>query len=396
MRGDKYVSTSRLTFATEYKNELVFPAMPIASFVPPEMTSGGGQPFPNATLEPGRTDLTRISLDPSAFRLLWSLSAGVMATPGRAVLTGAPNAFVDLVLSMVTSSLMVGDQKPGSVLFFSRYTSSASNPAREDTQINLTNSSPVSAAYVRIFLVNGSSCSPLSLDVSLNPQQAISFLASDVDPGVKGYVVAVAINQQGQPVQLNSLIGNAIVRQPATNLGGTFTTLISAMGFARRLGTDVPNVNGLAELIFDDVNYDRLPSQVSFDSVSSQASAINLTSLSVFRPIRDLRGGSSVVPMQVTAWGQGTGSTTPTSGGTISNACYTDVAVGSLRLTPISVAQLLPAGTAGWVSVTPTDSLPVLGVYLNSGSFNGGGNARPIFFSNEYRMTIPVTPFVVQ
>ena len=392
LRGDQFISTSKLTFQKAFESERLIPSVPIASFVPSGGGGGAGQPLPNATLISGVADLAKVATEPSQYRLLWVLTEGIMGTPGRAVVTGSPVSFVDLQLTAVTASALVGDQKPGSILFFNRYTSSPSNPSREDTQLNLTNSSSTSPVFIRLFLVNGSSCDTTTIDLCLTPQQTVNFQMSDLDPGVKGYAIAVAMNAQGQPIRFNWLIGNAIVKQTASNLAGSFSSIMGAVAVAKRSQEDVPNQNGLAEMLFDDLNYDRLPGQVAFDSVPSQANALNLTTLSLYRPLPDLRGGPGVVPLKLSAWGQGSGGDVPATSGNLSTACYTDVAVGSLRLSPITVAQILPSGSTGWFAVMANDNLPVLGAQLTSGGFSGGNNSRPLTFSAEYKITLAVQP----
>ena len=52
----------------------------------------------------------------------------------------------------------ISDMKPGSVLFYNRYSSNPSNPQMGDTQINITNVSQSQGATVHLYLVDGASC----------------------------------------------------------------------------------------------------------------------------------------------------------------------------------------------------------------------------------------------
>jgi hypothetical protein len=52
----------------------------------------------------------------------------------------------------------------------------------------------------------------------------------------------------------------------------------------------------------------------------------------------------------------------------------------------------LPSGSTAWFAASAGDLLPLLGAQLNSGEFNGGGNARALSFSAEYRIRIPISP----
>ena len=76
----------------------------------------------------------------------------------------------------------------GSVLIYNLYASNALNPALENTTIELTNNHPTAATIAHLFFIDGSSCVPADWFVCLAPGATFSFFASDVDPGVKGYI----------------------------------------------------------------------------------------------------------------------------------------------------------------------------------------------------------------
>ena len=395
MRGDTLVSTSKLSFSRAYENTSLIPSVPVASFVPPGASTEPGEPLPGASLVPGEADLTRVAMEPALYRLLWVLSAGVMGTPGRAIVTGAPVSFVDLKLIGVSSASLLGDQKPGSLLFFNRYTSNASNLLSEDTTINLTNAHPATSVFVRLFLINGATCEPQKMELCLAAQQTVSYQMSDLDPGIKGYVVAVATNQLGEPIQFNWLSGNTIIRQSAANTSRPFTSMVSAIAVAKRKEGELkPGQNNEAEMIFDDVNYDRLPLQNAFDGVPSQVNAANATIFAFYRPLPNLGGGPASATVQITGWGSNQLNQVVTSNGSVSTACYNDFAVSQIRLLPTPVAQLLPSGATAWFAASTANSQPLLGVQLNSGQFNSGGNARALSYAAEYRIKVPVSTVV--
>src|SRR5258705_646476 len=105
----------------------------------------------------------------------------------------------------------VSDQKAGSVLMYNVYTSSISAPNSQNTRVNITNTSSTSVANVHIFFLDVATCSIADSFICLTPNQTASFLASDVDPGTTGYILAVATNDAGCPVNFNFLIGDAYV-----------------------------------------------------------------------------------------------------------------------------------------------------------------------------------------
>lgn len=394
MRGDMLISTSTLTFQQAYFNQLQLPAVPVASFVSLGSSTNGGQPLPNTRLTVGTADLTKVAQEPSAYRLLWTLSSGIISTPGSIIFTGPPAGFVvvDLKLGGVSAAKLIGDQKPGSVLFFNRYSSNASNPGREDSNINITNTSPTTAAYIRLFLVNGATCQSNEIQICLAAQETASYLLSDLDPGVRGYVIAVATDLQGQPIQFNWLTGNVIIRQLASNNGVSYNSMLPAVAVAKRKDGALTNINGVAEMIFDDLNYDRLPGQIAFDSVPSQTSASNATTLSLYRPITDLNGSVPNAGVQLTGWGKNNQGQVAPSTGNLPVACYSDLIMSTFRFQPTPISQLIPPGAKAWFSASSNDLLPLMGAQFNSGDFNSGNNARPLTFSAEYRIRVPVLP----
>src|SRR5215813_3272597 len=100
------------------------------------------------------------------------------------------------------------DQKAGSLLYYNAYTSDPATPNTSDTRINITNTNSQSSVAVHLFFVNGANCQVADSFICLTENQTASFLASDLDPGTTGYIVAVANFTNGLPRQFNFLIGD--------------------------------------------------------------------------------------------------------------------------------------------------------------------------------------------
>lgn len=394
LRGDQVEATSKLVFTQAYENQPNFQAVPFALFLPQGQSLEPGEPLPGVTLTPATANLTAVAGAPSQYQLLWVLTAGSnTSTPQRAILTGPPTGFatLDLKLSAVSAAQQDEGQRLGSVLFFNRYTSNASNAAAQNTTLSVTNTNPATNTFVRLFFVDASTCQTRSLNVCLTARQTLSFLASDVDPGTNGYLVAIATDAAGQPIKFNWLMGQAIVRQIGAR--GAYAATLSALTIAKHTEGAVPNVGGAAELIFNDEVYDRLPTQLAFDSVPSHVSSLNLTTFLYFRPVADLgANATSAVSVQLSGWGSSGNPATTFAAQSVS--CYGQREVRSLPRT--MVEAMIPIGTTGWFAASAADQLPLLGAQFNVGAFSSGTNGRPLKFSVEYRIRVPVAAVTCQ
>src|SRR5215470_17944801 len=176
--------------------------------------------------------------------------------------------------------------KPGSVLFYNKYTSNPSNPDQGDTQINITNTNQTADSDIHLFLVDGSTCSVADSFISLTANQTTSFRVSDFDPGITGYIVAVAISG-GAPTQFNWLIGDEYIHE----LDGRLANL-GAVAISRKAAEDAEvTADGIANLVFNDVEYERLPASVGLSSFNSQTT--DNTQVNLYVPSPNLLTGSA-------------------------------------------------------------------------------------------------------
>jgi hypothetical protein len=148
------------------------------------------------------------------------------------------------------TNVAVSDQKAGSILAFPYYTSLGSS----DTRLTISNTG-TSGAIVHMFFI-GADCNQADQYICLTANASASFLASEYDPSNSGYLLAVAVDEIGGPVDNNVLIGNAFVND------GNYVGNYGAEAFwALR---DIPDINVgdmSATIKFDGVDYEYLPNQ---------------------------------------------------------------------------------------------------------------------------------------
>jgi hypothetical protein len=159
----------------------------------------------------------------------------------------------------------VSDQKLGSVLVFPYYTSSASSPNSHNTRIFLTNQSETTTVTLHLFVVAGSDGSVADTFICLTGNQTTNFMISDVDPGVTGYLVVVAINSTtGVPINFNNLCGEADVKLNTGHRASFKAQAIAAINLPA-FGIGVP-----ATLNFDGSAYNRMPRALAINKIRSR------------------------------------------------------------------------------------------------------------------------------
>ncbi len=121
----------------------------------------------------------------------FEIEPGTCACSGGAVVDGG--------------NVPITDQKAGSMLVFPYYT----NAGQADTRIQITNAG-VDPVKVHILLLD-KSCQQLDYYACITPNGSLTDKASVFDPANTGYIIALAVNDTGQPIVANRLIGNAFV-----------------------------------------------------------------------------------------------------------------------------------------------------------------------------------------
>ncbi len=246
------------------------PAGVVIAAVPNAMTTCGGVVTANpggnmVTLTggmipagaPGTCTVTVNVTAPLAGNYLNTLPAGALQTSNgnNAAPTSATLTVIPLPLLPPAPTGPSGS-KPGSVLVFPYYTSSGAG--KKDTRLTISNIGDTNV-IVHVFLIDGATCQPSDFFLCLTPHASFSFKASEVDPEMTGSVLAVAVDQNGNPVQNNVLIGNAFVQD------GEYQGNYGATAFAARRPLPATLLNDVARLNFNGFGYDPVPAQLAVE-----------------------------------------------------------------------------------------------------------------------------------
>lgn len=324
----------------------------------------------------------------SLFALVLMSAAALAADPGTPYPANSP----------------VSDQKAGSVLFYNIYTSNSANAATQNTRINITNTSSTHAAFVHMYFV-AEGCAVADAFICLTANQTASFLTSDLDPDINGYIVAVAVDPDtGCPTSFNFLIGDLYVKAPATFAAGAvgpFFANLAAEAFSARYDGDLSSCRNnpnspTATLNFNNQEYDAPPAVLAVSNIPDQTTNSTLLILNAF-------GGSLA--------------TTANTIGRVFGILYDDAenafsfteAVGSchnrrlvtaFRTTP-RVNGIITPGRSGWLKLWNSGSgTPgLLGSVINANAqvgqqanaFIGGHNLHKLTLTTG-SYTVPVFP----
>lgn len=280
--------------------------------------------------------------------------------------------------------------KAGSILFYNLYTSDPAKPYLEDTQINVTNTDDQRPAIVHIFWVDGVTGLPTNTFLCLKPGYHANLRASEVDPGITGYIVMVAVDITGVPVKSNSLVGTAYVKMKTGHHAVLNATSFAALATVPALVADGEET---VQLKFDGLKYDLAPRILNIDNFPSP-----------------LDGGSTL--LVVNRFGGDLTKQNPIEGfGNLPAVFYNDVEKpvnvtlpstgvqsrnelkdGYPRVIPRFSLQIT-AGRTGWMRFNSGNGTSIMGALLtyNSRSVrNGGRNLRTVALMDVESYTMPI------
>ncbi len=265
----------------------------------------------------------------------------------------------------------VSGQKAGSILIYPIYASNPAGHLTRNTRLSLTNADPLEPLTARLFFIDGDSGTVMDGFLCLTGGQTATFLASDLDPGVTGYLIAVAVDPgTGCPVRANALIGDAFVK-----LGDGRSAALPAHAVAAVADPPSNCSTGATEIIFDGSSYNRLPCELAVSNFRPEENP----SLILVRPEEKI--------------------------GALSGLLFDDAENARDLATTIDHSHLLaplgevfpnlrlstvvPAGRSGWMKFRSIDGGAILGALIG---LSEGRNLHVLGLSTTARWVIPVTP----
>lgn len=280
----------------------------------------------------------------------------------------------------------------GSVLIFPVYTSVSAMPQAQNTRISLTNTAETTPVFVHLFFVDGVTGVPADIYLCLSANQTLSMLASDADPDVNGYVLAVATDARGCPLNFNQLIGEAALKFASGHTGQLVAEAVTALvENPARCRTTQPT----ATLRFDGSSYSALPRVLALSNFMSRADG-NETFLILSRIGGDLTGnfdsrGTFFMIIFDDAENPISRSF-PTLGGPQLRIL--------LRNHPFPrrdfFEQLIPSGRSGWLKLWGIEDVALLGAVFNfnvaNPAFTQGRNLHKLTLTTTASLTIPIIP----
>ncbi|MBL8171876.1 MAG: hypothetical protein JNJ50_27195 [Acidobacteria bacterium] len=334
----------------------------------------------------------------------WLVTGAALDAQAQGI-QGLPGSAAD-----ATQGRVVHENKLGSVLFFNYYTSDALSAA-VNTRITITNVHPTQDIAIHVFFVDSNTCNIADAFICLTGNQTTTFVASDLDPNVTGYLIAVAVDTEGRPVSFNYLAGDELVVTPTGHRFG-----LAAMAAARRDGNYASPINAdgiSATMFFNASQYDLLPYTMVLDGFPSQVAGVGApladTRLYAYTPLPDLITGSSA--FSGTLFFLVHDDAENTFSGQLPINCYIPSdkqRIPSVRTSP-PMNTIVPSGRTGWAtfyaignrtilcdpsgSTKTLANVPLMGATATKvGSYSGGHNLRYATAFPEYSITIPVIP----
>lgn len=300
-------------------------------------------------------------------------------------------------LAILPEASFVSDQKAGSILIYPVYTSGATSSIMQNTRFSITNTDSSRSVNIHLFLVDGTSCSVSDTFICLSQNQTSSFLASDLDPGQTGYMIAIAVDDNGCPRLFNALIGDEYVKFPtghAANLGAEAIAGLAGLINNPLCNQDTPTV----VLPFNNVSYQPLPRSLAADNLPDRASG-NDTLLILDRIGGSLTTSASTIGAVFGILYDDT-ENSASFGFTGSGCQFRSSLSNNFPRTTPRYEQLIPGNRSGWLKLWGDSDIALIGATINmnpnasgsSNAFNQGHNLHILKLTTSATLTIPVFP----
>ncbi|NDD65631.1 MAG: hypothetical protein EBZ36_16890, partial [Acidobacteria bacterium] len=290
-------------------------------------------------------------------------------------------------VSMLESADRISSgNRPASILIYPFYTSNSISTSSHNTRINITNVDPSRQVILHLFFVDGIDGQVADNFLCLTPNQTTSFLASDIDPDTNGYLIAIAVNENGCPIRMNSLIGDESIRMA----GGFYSTVV-AEGVAGLSSPSCLPSSMETTIHLDGVQYSLLGRTLAVDSIMSAAGG-DQTMLVIDGIGGSLANGtSSLGKMNGLLFNdteQGF-SFSVTEGAQMAQVLSSSYP----RSTP-RFGAIIPAGSTGWMKIwSQRNDIALTGIRISSntsrGAFGDGINLHKLTVGAT-TLTIPI------
>ena len=285
-----------------------------------------------------------------------------------------------------TTRVGVSGLQPGSLLIFNTITSSPAGHLAE-SRLAFTNTSPTLRAAIQLFFIDGQTGEAANLQLELTPNQTTSLLASEIDPGTTGYLIAVAVDDRGCPVAFNHLLGEVRVRFESGHAAA-----LPALGVAvidpATLSCDPAALT--VELRFDGRSYDELPRALAVSNLPPRRGGDG-TMLIVNRLGGGLLEGDiplwSLTGLLFDDLERGASFTIPAAGRQLRGLLGPNFPRTSPRF-----EALIPVGRSGWMRFAASADHPLSGAIIDLApdGTGQGRNLHHLTTTGSGRLVMPV------
>ena len=314
---------------------------------------------------------------------LTSLLSTLLLLAAMSVMAIAADPGSPVTFNIITS------EAPANLLVYNLYSSSLTNPVLENTRISITNVSDIASVSVHFYFIDGSNCSVADSYVCLTQNQTTTFYASDIDPGVTGYIIAIATDENGLPLR-NALTGGRLLGDEQVKLASGHMASLQAQAIPFIFVAASPAGDaGAGVTLF-------VPRVLALSNIASPADGNNQLVV-VNRLGGDLRlAMGSIGSIFGILYDQLENSYSYS----FSGGCqFRRVLGGSFPRTTPRINNVIPAASVGWTKFWGTANVGITGAVLNQNSniassstaFGCGHNLQVLTFTTE-ALIFPIFP----